>query len=781
MTAVEFDAVEEPMMTQSSNTLNDAISVNESTTEVLPGGNSAVYDGSTLTKNNLVMLVMAFVLRHKLNAAALQDLLTLVNLIAPGSVPASTYFLDKLFCAEKCNAVLHYYCANSSCMHYFGPTVPDVCATCGKCYHGCSDLCGDSYMLVLPLEQQLRDILQSCDYKPIACTGSTSSRQWPMRDVIDGIAYGHVRKGESDITLQFNCDGAPVFTSSKFSIWPLVCTINELSPAVRNSNAILHTIWFGRDKPQPNAYLQPFVLEMNSLHNEGFTWFSQCNNTVMLSHVSACLCVCDAPAHAILQSFTQYNGNYGCGFCYHPGEHTAKGNGFVRVYPIDAVDDVSLRTHDETLLLAEAATASGNPEKGVKGCSSLFLLPDFNIIDGFVPEYMHSVLLGVVRQFVNMWTDSASYGKPYHIKNVTALDNVIKSIKPPDEVRRLPRTVDDRKFWKASEYCNFLLFYSPVALMNTLPKQYYMHWLLLVNALNRLLGNEVTEAMIKESHDCLTKFVLQTEELYGVEHVSYNVHLLTHLTEAVDRWGPLWAHSAFVYEDVIGLLKSIYHGTQLIPKQLIKYFCAWKSLAHLTPLMLADASQDALDLFDELCCSQRHRTSTNTLGGFVGLGKYVIRKFSTVELVAINNAASYNVSAQTQYRFFDRFKINNLLLTTRSYGSNFKRNNCLVTLDTGHLGEIVSCVVISNCVCNMKLCVCAQQVILLVNCYSVVCGTSSAVDDFVGINLTRFIHRRLHSEETIKAVRPDNISGKCICVPEGGSDHLIALHKCILE
>ena len=86
-------------------------------------------------------------------------------------------------------------------------------------------------------------------------------------------------------------------------------------------------------------------------------------------------------------------------------------------------------------------------------------------------------------------------------------------------------------------------------------------------------------------------------------------------------------------QDVIGLLKSIYHGTQLIPKQLIKYFCAWKSLAQLTPLMLADASQDALDLFDELCCSQRHRTFTNTLGGFVGLGTYVIRRFNGAETV----------------------------------------------------------------------------------------------------------------------------------------------------
>ena len=60
-------------------------------------------------------------------------------------------------------------------------------------------------------------------------------------------------------------------------------------------------------------------------------------------------------------------------------------------------------------------------------------------------------------------------------------------------------------------------------------------------------------------------------ETYGSENLSYNVHILTHLPDAVLNWGPLWSHSAFVFEDVIGVLKTMYHGTQLIPKQIFKY------------------------------------------------------------------------------------------------------------------------------------------------------------------------------------------------------------------
>jgi len=64
----------------------------------------------------------------------------------------------------------------------------------------------------------------------------------------------------------------------------------------------------------------------------------------------------------------------------------------VHVYPVDV--DINMRMHNEMLSRAEIATESGVAEKGIKGCSTLLLLPHFDIIDGFVPEYMQSVLLG---------------------------------------------------------------------------------------------------------------------------------------------------------------------------------------------------------------------------------------------------------------------------------------------------------------------------------------------------------------------------------------------------
>lgn len=55
------------------------------------------------------------------------------------------------------------------------------------------------------------------------------------------------------------------------------------------------------------------------------------------------------------------------------------------------------------------------------------------------------------------------------------------------------------------------------------------------------------------------KFVALIPELYGEEHVSYNVHVLLYVTEGPKHWAALWACSAFLYEDAGGLIKRLFH------------------------------------------------------------------------------------------------------------------------------------------------------------------------------------------------------------------------------
>lgn len=271
----------------------------------------------------------------------------------------------------------------------------------------------------------------------------------------------------------------------------------------------------------------------------------------------------------MLQNFKQFNGLYGCGFCTHEGQVVEKGKGHARVYPLLG-DEMPQRNHNETVELAELATESGVAQMGVKGASPLLLLDEFNVIHGFIPDYMHCVCLGVVKQFTTLWLDTSYSNTPFHIQaaDLQKANEFLMSSKPPNDICRLHRSLDERGFWKASEWRAFLLFYSPLIVKQYLPIRYLNHWMLLVFAIHRLVQERVRPADVHDAKLSLLKFVVLLPELYGIEHVSYNVHILTHLADSVKHWGRLWANSAFLYEDNIGKLTKLFSGTQAVSMQI---------------------------------------------------------------------------------------------------------------------------------------------------------------------------------------------------------------------
>jgi len=208
-----------------------------------------------------------------------------------------------------------------------------------------------------------------------------------------------------------------------------------------------------------DSFFKPFVEDGVSLYNNGIKWTNKQTGVINTSKVLFLVCSCDSVARASLQNIKQFNGKHGCSFCLDEGVTTAKGDGYSRVFPCS--DNLVMRTHESMLNDAEQAVRSGTAVNGVKGPSILMLLPKFDIAKSFVPDYMHAVLLGVVRYFVYLWLDSSSSQSAYYLgRNKDQIDNSLLTIKPPTEIRRLPRSIESRKYWKASEWRNFLLFYS---------------------------------------------------------------------------------------------------------------------------------------------------------------------------------------------------------------------------------------------------------------------------------------------------------------------------------
>lgn len=101
-------------------------------------------------------------------------------------------------------------------------------------------------------------------------------------------------------------------------------------------------------------------------------------------------------------------------------------------------------------------------------------------------------------------------------------------------------------------------------------ENYFNYWSSLVKALYILLKQRIQKSEVDVAEKLLHSFFKLTETLYGEKKMTYNVHQLLHLAECTRRWGPLWANSAFVYENMNGSITRLVHGTKFLGVEIVK-------------------------------------------------------------------------------------------------------------------------------------------------------------------------------------------------------------------
>ena len=106
-------------------------------------------------------------------------------------------------------------------------------------------------------------------------------------------------------------------------------------------------------------------------------------------------------------------------------------------------------------VLALEALRKKFPQFGVKGPSMLSKLSHFDLVDGFVRDFIHCSLLGVVQQLLSLWFDSNNHNSPWYIgqqSKHTIFECHLKNIVAPKEVQRLPMSISAQEHWKGNEY-----------------------------------------------------------------------------------------------------------------------------------------------------------------------------------------------------------------------------------------------------------------------------------------------------------------------------------------
>ena len=373
--------------------------------------------------------------------------------------------------------------------------------------------------------------------------------------------------------LIMNTDGIPVFKPSKTSLWPVLLSITSLPPAIHMNKdyILLAGVWFGPVKPQPAILLPTILDELRHLHSVGIDVSTPDGKKKVRTKLL--LTVCDLPAKALILNQMQYNGYFGCAYCFDEGVYTNRRMVYLPNEPHTP------RTHALVQQLADEAESSGECQYGIKRRSMLTEYSD--IVKGIPIDYMHAVLEGITKNLMAFWFDPKYSRRSFSLaRKLKLIDRKLLLVKPPHEFRRSPRSIASSvKYWKASEYRAWLLFYSLPIAAPYLPAEYAHHYSLLVYGIHILLGSDISSDQLIIADQLLQCFYQLMPDLYGDESCKMNIHYLVHLSSFVRMWGPLWVYSCFGFENMNGHLKKKFHGTRQILGQLVFTVKTQQSLA----------------------------------------------------------------------------------------------------------------------------------------------------------------------------------------------------------
>lgn len=600
-------------------------------------------------RDQLIEKLMKLYLRHNLTKIAVEDIAKLMNEIPGATVkmPDTKYTIFQEFIRKSQLKVYEYrFCSKCQQM-----SKHDFLTKNAICYSCTTNLKKTKIsFLNLSVASQLEQIVSSQfneinEYRK-KCNERTDTN---IFDVHAGIHLKRLAEKDHFYTLTLNTDGVEIHQSSKSSLWPILLICNFLPPNIRfrEKNIIVAGLHYDAIKPDFLHYMEPLAEEFELLGSAGLIIKSECFKFV-ISHASL-----DLPAKCALQCITQYNGNNACSYCHHPGNKTSKG---IR-YCIQRQPE-KMRTHSGMISDIQKVLASNTVTvNGIKGLTPMVGFKHFDIVNSFVIDYMHAILLGTVRCILSFLWDTENHKKPFYIipKNKNMVNRRIALIKPCRFINRRIETFDKYKQFKASQLRHFLLYFYPV-LDGFLDKKYYNHLRLLSSSIYILLQTEISETQLNIAKQNLQQFVTSYQNIYGMTNMTMNAHSLTHLVDCVEKMGPLWAYSMFSFESYNGTLKAYASKSNNVINQIVE------------KVALRSARPEKIEM-----------SQTERLGNEIKTHLSI----SPCERELINM-----IKKNDECKFFSTFKRGSVMYTSRNYTKAKKTIDYFISVKNDKFGKV---------------------------------------------------------------------------------------------
>lgn len=336
------------------------------------------------------------------------------------------------------------------------------------------------------------------------------------------------------ITIKVGIDGVPISKSSNLQFWPILFSVDQC----KDKSVYVAALYYGSHKPNNvDDFLSDFVAEMKELETNGL-YFNNVNYVIRIR----CL-VADAPARSFLKCIKNHNAYYGCERCSRKG----KWKGRV-IYPVRTLSQLYT---DNSFKLFEFP----KHHQGITPLSQI----DIGLITQIPLDYMHLCCLGIMKKLILSWIEGPGHFK-LRRSNVNIISNRLISLRNqmPTKFSRKPRSLDEVRNWKATEFRTFMLYTGPFVLKGVLDSKRYEHFLLFHAAMYILCSNNVKDTdWVNFAEELLEKFVNLVPIHYHSEFLSYNMHSVQHLAQDVRNHGSVDNFSAFEFESYLYKLKQL--------------------------------------------------------------------------------------------------------------------------------------------------------------------------------------------------------------------------------
>lgn len=348
---------------------------------------------------------------------------------------------------------------------------------------------------------------------------------------------------EDHISININIDGVPLFKSTSFGLWLILGVIVGLNV---KSNPFVISVYGGTTKPRSsNQFTKAFVKEMQELERNGLMIGTK------VYAIEMGLAIFDSPARCFVLYTKGHTGFHSCSQCFIKGMTYRKRRIFV----------------DTTAKLRSDKNFNKKTDKHYHNGESNLERLKMGMVSQVPLDYLHVVLLGVVKRFCFTWVESDEKLDTKHINKISerlvAMEEFV-----PREFSRKPRSLLEYRRWKGTEFRAFLLYYSIFVLHGVLEDNKYKHFMCLVVAIRILVSNSSSPKEINYAESILKYFVENAKYMYDEVIYTHNMHNLIHLAANVRKHGPLDDFSAFPFENFMSSIKRMVRKPSAIVAQI---------------------------------------------------------------------------------------------------------------------------------------------------------------------------------------------------------------------